>query len=259
MQLEDFINALPIPVCVIDSSELIVNWNSQIALMSSLSEKDVVGKPIIEVLPSFGNVYIHNRLEMVLEGGAPALFSSELHPHLLQSKQRDGSLRHFYTYVNAVNKEDSDSHLAIITFFDRTRTAQMLTELLEVREVAIRKREASEQAREAELRAMRAESTAEIEHQRLHTVQQLATTIAHEFNNPLAVIKGAVDLMELNPEIDKSVLSSNEKIKKHVFRMQDLVEKLMKIERLQEVDYAVGLKILDLHNVALDEKSDDPT
>ncbi len=93
----------------------------------------------------------------------------------------------------------------------------------------------------------------ELQEARLETAHQLAATIAHEFNNPLAIIKGAIDLFLLK-SIDEKVKERHmQRIPGQVERMADLVQKLLRLSEIREIDYAYGVQILDLHSPAADE------
>jgi Y_Y_Y domain/His Kinase A (phospho-acceptor) domain len=103
------------------------------------------------------------------------------------------------------------------------------------------------EAQKAELREIEARKEFELEAQRLKTTSQLAVTISHEFNNPLAVIMGRVDLAKQKKD---PTLTSKDylTIQRQVERMRDLIIKMKKIEKIKETDYAAGLKIIDLHS-----------
>lgn len=97
---------------------------------------------------------------------------------------------------------------------------------------------------------------AEIEAQQLRIKNEIAATIAHEFNNPLAVIKGVVELQDL-PQLDEEQKKHQfSKILRQVNRMHNLVQSLLKIRELKEVDYAAGMKILDLHQPDENDQDD---
>ncbi len=91
----------------------------------------------------------------------------------------------------------------------------------------------------------------EIEMARLKTAHQLAATIAHEFNNPLAIIKGASDLYNM-PQASEDVRERMiQRIPAQVERMKNLVNTLLKLREIKEINYVEGIRILDL-NVFLD-------
>ena len=94
--------------------------------------------------------------------------------------------------------------------------------------------------------------------ERMKAVNQMGITIAHEFNNALAVISGSVELLQLRikttSQEDKEFFL---KVLEQVDRMRDLVLKMTKLHSLEEMDYALGLKIFNLHKVGADEPPTD--
>jgi len=112
------------------------------------------------------------------------------------------------------------------------------------------------ETQQKELNEINARKSAEIESQRLLTATKLATAVSHEFNNPLAVIKGRVELLftdqiaENEKAYQKSILDQIEKMKK-------LVNQLHNIDHLPEVDYVQGIKMLDLHNLSTDSSDEE--
>ncbi len=91
---------------------------------------------------------------------------------------------------------------------------------------------------------------ADREAQRSQTITMLAGTIAHEFNNPLAIIKGSSDLLTMSEKRTNECDAALKKISRQVIRMSELVDKLGKLHTLKEIDYAQGVKILDLNGDA---------
>ncbi len=91
--------------------------------------------------------------------------------------------------------------------------------------------------------------SAEIKARETETANRLAATIAHEFNNPLAIIQGCVDTIEMGELPEEKQRDYNQRIRKQVSRMSDLVVKLLALNELRTIDYAAGMKILDIHTI----------
>ncbi len=88
-----------------------------------------------------------------------------------------------------------------------------------------------------------------LEKEKLEMVNTIAATVAHEFNNPLAIIKGSYDIIQLETA-DESVRKKHlQRIPIQVERMRQLIQKLLQIRELNEKNYASGMKILDIYNV----------
>ncbi|MCB2200235.1 hypothetical protein KQI63_12560 [bacterium] len=88
---------------------------------------------------------------------------------------------------------------------------------------------------------------AELDAQQMRTANRIAGTIAHEFNNPLAIIQASLDLLRMK-QLKGDDLQTFERIETQVVRMRDLVRKLLKLQGLREMDYAAGMKIVNIHN-----------
>jgi signal transduction histidine kinase len=97
----------------------------------------------------------------------------------------------------------------------------------------------------------------ELEAQQLKVAGQLAATIAHEFNNPLAVIQAKADLIQMRGLMKEDQNTLADQIKRQVDRMHNLVQKLLMLRKIKEVDYVSGMKMLDIHTP--DEEKNDPS
>ncbi|MBZ0265180.1 hypothetical protein K8I28_10965 [bacterium] len=100
---------------------------------------------------------------------------------------------------------------------------------------------------------------AQVEAARLRTAQQMSGTIAHEFNNPLQVMQGSLELMKLKAARQDfaSTPKNLDRLSRMVARMSELVEKLMKITVIRETHYQGDMNILDLHDSEEVEKPTD--
>jgi len=102
--------------------------------------------------------------------------------------------------------------------------------------------------RTAELDELRtAEQEAEIKASQMETAYKMAATIAHEFNNPLAIIQASSQLMAKDEFDELKLREFAEKIPPQVSRLKELLQRIMTIDELREIDYAAGMKILDIH------------
>jgi len=85
------------------------------------------------------------------------------------------------------------------------------------------------------------------EAQELRVANKMAATIAHEFNNPMAVISGTLDLISMGVTDITEQEKQFEKIRAQIQRMKNLVNYLLELRELKEIDYAASTKILDIH------------
>ncbi len=98
---------------------------------------------------------------------------------------------------------------------------------------------------------------AEIAAERTNTAYMFATTIGHEFNNPLAIIKGTTDTWKLTGERDEESLIVANKVIKQTEKMSDLVKKLLTLRELEEIDYAAGVRILNLNDKSVKNQEEE--
>ncbi|MBD3166408.1 hypothetical protein GF324_07410, partial [bacterium] len=97
----------------------------------------------------------------------------------------------------------------------------------------------------------------ELEAERLNTARKMAASVAHEFNNPLAIMQGVYNLNEERLEtLDSEKLKKDlRKIPRMTQRMHDLVDKLLNITELRELDYAGGMQIIDIEKSSRSEST----
>lgn len=117
-----------------------------------------------------------------------------------------------------------------------------------------------ERTRELEtaLKQLHASREVQLESERLRTAQQMAASVAHEFNNPLAIISGVYDLYErqMRDSAPKEISDQLDRIPKTIQRMKSLVRRLLNITEVREADYAAGMKILELSSDDLGDEED---
>jgi len=99
------------------------------------------------------------------------------------------------------------------------------------------------------------EKRLEIEAENLRTAQELARTIAHEFNNPLQVLQATYDLeiRELAEALPHEKVRTLERIPAMVERMTTLVDRLLAITHVSQREYVEGIQMLDLHQFRTDD------
>ena len=86
---------------------------------------------------------------------------------------------------------------------------------------------------------------AEIAHtDKLKSMGQLATGVAHDFNNILAAILGRIQLLELNPDNREMVLSCVELVKKAVNQGVNAVKRIQEYTRVRQDKFAPELLLL---------------
>ena len=85
-----------------------------------------------------------------------------------------------------------------------------------------------------------------IEEERLKVLLQMAGTTAHELNQPLMVLMGNIQLMEMDGDIPEHLADRLCKINAAAGRMSDIVKKIQMLRHDQPKSYAGGKTILNL-------------
>ncbi len=94
----------------------------------------------------------------------------------------------------------------------------------------------------------------------LETINRLGATLSHEFNTPLAVIRVATEMLAMQTTENPDARQHVNKIFTHIKRIRELVDKTHQLRELKAIDYAAGMKILDLHEeLGGSEKTDRPS
>jgi DNA-binding response OmpR family regulator len=97
---------------------------------------------------------------------------------------------------------------------------------------------------------LRAAERERIDRETLQAILELAGAVCHEFNQPLQIISGTVELMRHREDIDPSTLGDLKRVMDAVERLGGLTRKLSGITRRETREYLSGTRILDLEKSA---------
>lgn len=99
---------------------------------------------------------------------------------------------------------------------------------------------------EAVNQQIREQQESVIEEERLKVLLQMAGATAHELNQPLMVLMGNVQLMEMDGKIPKHMISRVNKINEAANRISEIVKKIQTLRHDEPTTYAGGKTILNL-------------
>jgi diguanylate cyclase len=98
---------VPLGVLVLDRDFNVACWNSCLEDWTGIPRATLLGTDVRGHFPHLGEARYERRIADLLAGGAPAVFSSQLHPHLIPSRLRSGRLRVQHTVAVAVPASDA--------------------------------------------------------------------------------------------------------------------------------------------------------
>jgi len=146
-----FSDAMPSGICLIDQEKRILVWNRTLAEWSGFSAEEMINRDLLEAFPHLASPAYRVRIEQVLEGGPPAIFSSRLHGSFLPFTKADGTPRIQQTSVIGYPGRKGEPLHAMIIIEDVTELDSEIRSARELRDLALR--EVQERKRvESELR-----------------------------------------------------------------------------------------------------------
>lgn len=156
-ELQDFLqfdhipalDLVPAGVCYIDTDYTVLFWNKRLEHFTEILSKNIVGKDLREFFPKLKNSVYSIRLDSVLQGGPPALFSPQLHKNFFPCFLPDGTERLQHTVVSAARKHESNTLYGIIIVQDVTELYIRLKEYSAIRDRALQDLEDRRRAEEA--------------------------------------------------------------------------------------------------------------
>ncbi|MDQ6969084.1 MAG: PAS domain S-box protein [Mariprofundus sp.] len=109
-------------ILAIDRDANIVLWNNNMEQWSAQPRQQVLGKSLFELFPRTAEDMFKVRIDEVLRGGAPIIFSAQLHHHLIPCLQANGEFRAQLVTVTWLN----DHQIALFSIQDQSEQLRLI-------------------------------------------------------------------------------------------------------------------------------------
>ncbi len=147
--IANFSDALPVGICIIDREMTIIFWNRTLAGWSGRSGEEMIGLNLLDLYPDLNTHAFRTRIHSVLDGGPPAVFSSQLHKTFIPCTQSDGTLRVQQTSVIGYPGGDPDHPCAMIIIEDVTELDREIRSVRRMKDQALLEVQERKRAEEA--------------------------------------------------------------------------------------------------------------
>jgi diguanylate cyclase (GGDEF)-like protein len=130
---------VPLGVLVLDREMRVRFWNACLEDWTEIPRAQIIGVDVRERFPHFAEARYAGRIQALFAGGAPTVFSSQLHPHVVPSRLRSGRLRVQQTMAVAVPAREGEvggAFEALLAIQDVTNLADAMEALRGARDEA---------------------------------------------------------------------------------------------------------------------------
>ena len=132
------LDQVPFGVCIVEKCYTVVFWNRILEEWSGIAHGDICGTSLLERFPHLTENRYLRRLDAVLEGGPPVIFSPQLHPHFIPAPLAGKRLRVQQTVISCIPPlSPGAGHRLLITLTDMTQPVEQLREISGLREQAL--------------------------------------------------------------------------------------------------------------------------
>jgi len=211
----------PIGACAVSEDLIAVFWNASLENWTKIRRDRIVGQSIAGFYPNLLEPKYLDRILDVIKTGAPALFSTQLHGHILPVSLGDGEFRSQQTTVIRVISPDGKP-LALFLIHDLTDITVKIRAYKGMRDQAVKSADELRTAKNLAEDATRLKD-------------KFVALVAHDLKSPLSSIIGLTRIVQddkLNPPVPR-----HKEILEHLFRscmqMTQMIDELLNINRLQ--------------------------
>jgi PAS domain S-box-containing protein len=233
-----YLDMMPVGAFIVNQNYNILFWNSCLARWSGVSKESILGTHLLERFPNLKQPQYSLRLEEVIKGGPPAVFSSKFHKYLIPCPIGRGKYQTHQTTVTAIHDGEEQSDYALFTIQDVTDATHQLENFKTIKENLLKK--------EIDL------ETVILEAKRINNeLEQFAHVVSHDLKAPLRGIQNLADwiLATLKDKVTEESKVHLQLLKERTLRMQVMIDAILNYSKniggrqeLEMVDSRVLIK-----------------
>ncbi|MBI9102429.1 MAG: diguanylate cyclase [Spirochaetales bacterium] len=123
-------------ICIVDRKLNVLVWNLEMENITGVPGQEISGKNLLDFFPGFSDESILLRLQMVLSGGAPIVFSPLLHKDLFRTSSWDSDGKYLEITVTSL-LSDSGEETLLFTVRNVTELNLQILKYRQMRDTAL--------------------------------------------------------------------------------------------------------------------------
>lgn len=221
----ELLQHVPLGICMLAQDYAVLYCNRTLCNWIETDPQDITGKNLLELYPHLGEGKYKTRLDQVMDGGPPCVFSPQLHPHFLPSLLPNG--KHRIQQTTVVSQLVEGDRVLMICMQDVTEIISQVRRIHELQRITLREMNERKKALQ------------ELEEANRYLVEfneekdRIMQIITHDIRSPVSGIKGAAELLASDPADVATVAEFSAMIVNVADSLLTLVNDFLDLAKLQ--------------------------